>query len=34
VDGRTVLRLEVAPRICSVRAFDAAMHQSLAYDSV
>ena len=30
-DGRTVLRLEVAPRLCSVQAFDSAMNQSLAY---
>ena len=30
-DGRTVLRLEMGPRLCSVQAFDPAMHQSLAY---
>ncbi len=32
-DGRTVLRLEVAPRLCSVRAFDSALHQPLAFSA-
>lgn len=32
-DGRTVLRLEITPRLCSVQSFDAALHQSLACDA-